>query len=79
MAAFLLLAAVPAGFFSFSPNRPETFADVRDHFKYGSIGAEGRTGLPYWIWLVLPRLGHAYGTDLNPAEKDDLLEYLKTL
>ena len=56
MAAFLLLAAVPAGFFSFSPNRPETFADVRDHFKYGSIGAEGRTGLPYWIWLVLPRM-----------------------
>ena len=55
-AALLLLAAIPASFVSFGTNKPETFADVRDHFKYGSIGAEGRTGLPYWIWLVLPRM-----------------------
>jgi mono/diheme cytochrome c family protein len=31
-----------------------TFSDVVDHFKYGSIGTEGRVGLPYWIWRVLP-------------------------
>ncbi|MDQ3621899.1 MAG: hypothetical protein M3463_05330 [Verrucomicrobiota bacterium] len=25
-------------------------------FKYGSLGAEGDRGLPYWIWAVLPRI-----------------------
>ncbi len=30
------------------------FPDIVDHFKYGSIGAEERVGLPYWIWRVLP-------------------------
>ena len=28
--------------------------DIRDHFKYGSIGAEEGSGIPYWIWRVLP-------------------------
>jgi mono/diheme cytochrome c family protein len=27
-----------------------------DHFLYGSIGAEEREGIPYWVWLVLPRV-----------------------
>lgn len=30
------------------------FADIRDHFQYGSIGTEERAGVPYWIWRVLP-------------------------
>ncbi|MBL8223628.1 MAG: hypothetical protein JNL62_30630, partial [Bryobacterales bacterium] len=38
------------------PNSPETHADILDHFKYGSIGAEERAGIPYWIWAVLPDL-----------------------
>ena len=25
-------------------------------FKYGSIGAEQDSGIPYWIWYVLPRM-----------------------
>jgi mono/diheme cytochrome c family protein len=25
-------------------------------FKYGSIGVEEESGIPYWIWLVLPRV-----------------------
>ncbi len=29
-------------------------ASIEDHFKYGSVGAEARSGLPYWIWRVLP-------------------------
>jgi len=33
----------------------ETFPDIVEHFKYGSIGAEERAGIPYWIWLALPR------------------------
>ena len=29
---------------------------LEENFKYGSIGAEKHEGLPYWLWLVLPRL-----------------------
>ena len=31
-------------------------ADKRDNFLYGSIGAESDAGIPYWIWLALPRM-----------------------
>jgi mono/diheme cytochrome c family protein len=30
------------------------YADIEDHFKYGSIGGEAVNGIPYWIWKVLP-------------------------
>ncbi|HUI57368.1 MAG TPA: hypothetical protein VLY04_20470 [Bryobacteraceae bacterium] len=32
------------------------YADPAEHFKYGSIGVEVPAGLPYWIWVVLPRI-----------------------
>ena len=32
------------------------FADEIERFKYGSIGAEAGRGIPYWVWLVLPRI-----------------------
>ncbi|HEX9945352.1 MAG TPA: hypothetical protein VGG03_25355 [Thermoanaerobaculia bacterium] len=31
-------------------------ANQRDDFLYGSVGAETTAGMPYWIWLVLPRI-----------------------
>jgi hypothetical protein len=31
-------------------------ADPRANFLYGSVGAERTAGLPYWLWLVLPRI-----------------------
>lgn len=31
------------------------FQSDEDHFLYGSIGTEAE-GIPYWIWLVLPRI-----------------------
>jgi hypothetical protein len=31
-------------------------APAVERFKYGSIGGEQETGIPYWIWLVLPRV-----------------------
>lgn len=31
-----------------------SFPDIVDHFKYGSIGAEKNSGIPYWIWRVMP-------------------------
>jgi mono/diheme cytochrome c family protein len=35
---------------------PEDFSDVREHFKYGSIGSDVDNGIPYWIWRVLPHV-----------------------
>jgi hypothetical protein len=37
-------------------NVPEVHADISEHFKYGSIGSEGRSGIPYWVWVVLPQV-----------------------
>jgi hypothetical protein len=33
---------------------------ARDQYLYGSVGAEGSAGIPYWIWLVLPRIFPEY-------------------
>jgi hypothetical protein len=33
-----------------------TFASLEERYKYGSIGAESKAGLPYWIWVALPRV-----------------------
>jgi mono/diheme cytochrome c family protein len=30
--------------------------DILEHFKYGTIGAEERAGVPFWIWRVLPQV-----------------------
>jgi mono/diheme cytochrome c family protein len=35
---------------------PTHFADAAENFKYGSLGNEQTEGIPYWIWLVLPRI-----------------------
>jgi hypothetical protein len=32
------------------------FDDPAMHFKYGSIGSEASSGIPYWAWQALPRL-----------------------
>jgi mono/diheme cytochrome c family protein len=37
-------------------NEPEVHANILDHFKYGSIGSEATAGVPYDIFLVLPRV-----------------------
>jgi hypothetical protein len=36
------------------------FDSMDEYFKYGSIGTEQAQGIPYWIWLVLPRLFPEY-------------------
>jgi mono/diheme cytochrome c family protein len=35
---------------------PTYYASADEHFKYGSVGAEEPSGVPYLIWLVLPRM-----------------------
>src|SRR5687767_14132805 len=32
------------------------FASIEEHFKYGSIGSEPASGMPYAIWKLLPSL-----------------------
>ena len=60
----LLLGAGVAGLLYFiHRNIPNTYADITDEFKYGSIGAEARSGVPYWIWLVLPDVFPQYLPD----------------
>lgn len=34
----------------------EVITNDEEWFKYGSIGGEGELGIPYWIWLVAPRI-----------------------
>ncbi len=40
----------------FREEAPPYFATDEEHFLYGSIGTEAEQGVPYWIWLVLPRV-----------------------
>ena len=55
--AVFTLMLLPASFlFVFDKNQPERHEDIVEHFKYGSIGAEERAGVPYEIWRVLPAL-----------------------
>lgn len=35
---------------------PQSFDSVEERFLYGSIGAEMTDGVPYWMWVVLPRI-----------------------
>jgi hypothetical protein len=45
------------GWYKFLRAEPEQkWADESERFKYGSIGAEFSRGMPYWVWVVLPRV-----------------------
>lgn len=41
---------------------PLVYESAEEHFKYGSIGTEkgGGIRIPFWIWLVLPRIFPEY-------------------
>ncbi len=49
----------------FLPNRAVSYADIQEHFKYGSTGGEVNFGFPYWIWQELPLLC----ADFLPADR----------
>lgn len=44
------------GWYNLFREVPTYYESAEDHFKYGSIGTEQQQGVPYWIWLVLPRI-----------------------
>ena len=59
----LIVGLVAVGLFVYGylqRDVPERHAEIRDHFKYGSIGADSEAGVPYWIWRVLPRVFPEY-------------------
>jgi mono/diheme cytochrome c family protein len=56
ISAYLTIAIAAFASLTFNKNRPEIHDDILEHFKYGSIGAEERAGVPYWIWAVLPQV-----------------------
>src|SRR4249919_2976028 len=57
--ALVLLAAV-AGLLVYNRFFHEEpapyFESDEEHFLYGSVGTEAEQGVPYWMWLVLPRV-----------------------
>src|SRR2546423_3477667 len=56
--ALVILIALGAFFtwMKFFREEKQVFASEADQFKYGSLGAEGDRGIPYYLWLVLPRV-----------------------
>ena len=59
----LFLGGVGAfiGWYKFFREEPQApFANDAMRFKYGSFGVENDAGLPYWIWVVLPRMFPEY-------------------
>jgi hypothetical protein len=49
-------AVVALGWYYLFREVPVHFASEEEHFKYASMGTENTEGLPYWIWLILPRV-----------------------
>jgi mono/diheme cytochrome c family protein len=45
-----------AGWYKLFRHAPSHYSTAQEEFKYGSVGVEGQAGIPYWIWLVLPRV-----------------------
>ena len=58
LVVIVVLVLLAGGIFVYRQisNRPVDYSDIREHFKYGSIGSEPANGIPYWIWKVLPEM-----------------------
>ena len=61
----LMLLLVLGGivYWRFIPEITRDYPDIEEHFKYGSIGTEMSSGVPYWIWKVLPEMFPEYLPD----------------
>src|SRR5437763_4538808 len=44
----------------FNRDDPVVYVDLEEHFKYGSTGGERESGIPIWIWKVLPKMFPEY-------------------
>jgi mono/diheme cytochrome c family protein len=52
----VVIGMVVAGWYHLFRQVPRHYASIEEHFKYGSVGVEAANGIPYWVWLVLPRV-----------------------
>lgn len=43
-----------------SPQPRWITVDQRDSYFYGSVGAEHTDGIPYWVWVAMPRMFPEY-------------------
>src|SRR5215211_1169826 len=62
----------------FTRDDPVLYADAEEHFKYGSTGGERESGIPYWIWKVLPKMFPEYlpGKTYTPGTEYASLGFL---
>ncbi len=44
----------------FSADRPVVYAQIEEHFKYGSTGGERVSGFPFWIFKAMPGVCSKY-------------------
>jgi RoxA-like, cytochrome c-like len=58
--AIIVLAVGVTAWYKLFREQDQQFASMDEYFKYGSIGTERAQGVPYWIWVVLPRLFPEY-------------------
>jgi hypothetical protein len=59
LVAFVALIALFAAYFVWEHFYREFAQQIPagvERYKYGSIGVEEQQGIPYWIWVVLPRV-----------------------
>ena len=61
-----------------SRDAPVTYENPEEHFKYGSSGGERESGIPYWIWKVLPKMFPEYlpGENYVPGQEYASLGFL---
>ena len=60
LAAVLAVAAGVGAWRMMFRVEPVRWARVEDQFAHGSIGAEPNQGVPYYLWMVLPRVFPQY-------------------
>jgi hypothetical protein len=61
----LLAAAIVGLYFGvrLTSDSPVAYTDPKEHFKYGSTGGEILNGIPFTIWMALPKIFHLPGND----------------
>jgi mono/diheme cytochrome c family protein len=60
LVAFISLSATTVWYKLVRVASQTEFDSADERFKYGSLGAEENAGIPYWIFLVLPRMFPEY-------------------
>jgi mono/diheme cytochrome c family protein len=79
LAAVAVMALVSLSLLArFTRDTPVVYSDSEEHFKYGSLGGERESGIPYWIWKVLPKVFPEYlpGKKYEPGKEYASLGFL---